>query len=160
MENLQDKRASYSSEISEMLAADLAQNGIILESVSLTRLDQTPFNALDEKQRVSTRLGMRRLAEIIATNRKERVAIEAEADIAVHQSQLNATKSKLLLSQEEEESTIVQQQHIETARARRVRQISRNNKRSPNVGRDSARNWAGSGNCAYPRFLRDRELRP
>ena len=156
MENLQDKRASYSSEISEMLAADLAQNGIILESVSLTRLDQTPFNALDENNAFNA-LGMRRLAEIIATNRKERVAIEAEADIAVHQSQLNATKSKLLLSQEEEESTIVQQQHIETARAKSQADIAEQQAESERR-RDSAR-IGRERELRLSEVLRDRELR-
>ena len=98
-----------------MLGEDLARNGLRLESVSLTRLDQTPFHALDENNAFNA-LGMRRLAEIIATNQKERAAIEADAEVSVHQSRLDATKRRLLLSQEEEEATISQQREIETAR--------------------------------------------
>ena len=55
MDELQDNRAVYSSEVTEMLVENLAQNGLKLESMSVTRIDQTPFHALDEKQRPSTR---------------------------------------------------------------------------------------------------------
>ena len=117
MDSLQDERAKYTAHVSAMLGEDLAHNGLLLESVSLTRLDQTPFHALDENNAFNA-LGMRRLAEIIAVNKKERAAIESDADVAVRQSLLDATKRKLLISQEEEEATIGQQRQIETARAR------------------------------------------
>lgn len=77
MDELQDNRARYAKEISEMLNDNLSQNGLMLESVSLTRIDQTPFHALDENNAFNA-LGMRRLAEIIAVNKKERAVIEAD----------------------------------------------------------------------------------
>lgn len=116
MDTLQDERGRYTSEVAAELKDDLAQNGLVLESVSLTRLDQTPFHALDENNAFNA-LGMRRLAEIIATNKKERAQIEADADVSVRQSELDATKRKLTISQEEEEAVIVQQREVETARA-------------------------------------------
>lgn len=117
MDELQDNRARYAQEISDMLRENLAQNGLMLESVSLTRIDQTPFHALDENNAFNA-LGMRRLAEIIAVNKKERAVIEADADVSVRQSQLDATKRKLTISREEEEAMIDQQREIEIARAR------------------------------------------
>ncbi len=116
MDELQDKRAQYAAEVSQMLEANLAQNGLVLESVSLKRLDQTPFHALDENNAFNA-LGMRRLAEIIAVNKKERAAIEADAEVSVRQSQLDATKRKLLIEQEEEQAQIDQQRQIEITRA-------------------------------------------
>ena len=116
MDSLQDKRGEYSSEVSARLAVELAKNGLLLETVAITRLDQTPFNALDENNAFNA-LGMRRLAEVISTNKKERAAIEAEAEVSVRQTALEATKRKLVISQEEEEATISQQKAIETARA-------------------------------------------
>lgn len=116
MDTLQDERGKYTSEVAALLEADLSQNGLVLENVSLTRLDQTPFQALDENNAFNA-LGMRRLAEIIATNKKERAQIEADADVSVRQSELDATKRKLLISQEEEEAVISQQREIETSRA-------------------------------------------
>ena len=116
MDTLQDERGRYTAEVAAELKDDLAQNGLVLESVSLTRLDQTPFHALDENNAFNA-LGMRRLAEIIATNKKERAQIEADADVSVRQSELEATKRKLTITQEEEEAMIVQNREIETARA-------------------------------------------
>ncbi|MDK3072794.1 flotillin domain-containing protein [Sedimentitalea sp. JM2-8] len=117
MDDLQDNRAGYAREVSDMLTDNLAQNGLMLESVSLTRIDQTPFHALDENNAFNA-LGMRRLAEIIAVNKKERAAIEADADVSVRQSQLDATKRKLTISREEEEAMITQQREIEIARSK------------------------------------------
>lgn len=123
MDSLQDNRGKYSAEVSEILAPNLSQNGLVLESVSITRLDQTPFHALDENNAFNA-LGMRRLSEIIAVNKKERAAIEADAEVAVRQSQLDATKRKLTIGQEEEEATISQQRAIETARAKSMADVA------------------------------------
>ena len=117
MDELQDNRAAYAKEVSDMLSDNLAQNGLMLESMSLTRIDQTPFLALDENNAFNA-LGMRRLAEIIAVNKKERAVIEADADVSVRQSQLDATKRKLTITREEEEAMITQQREIEIARSR------------------------------------------
>ena len=117
MDELQDNRAAYAKEVSEILSNTLAQSGLMLESMSLTRIDQTPFHTLDENNAFNA-LGMRRLAEIIAVNKKERAVIEADADVSVRQSQLDATKRKLTITREEEEAVITQQREIEIARSR------------------------------------------
>ena len=117
MDDLQDNRAAYAEEVSEVLCENLAQNGLMLESMSLTRIDQTPFHALDENNAFNA-LGMRRLAEIIAVTKKERAVIEADADVSGRQSQLDATKRKLTITREEEEAMITQQREIEIARSR------------------------------------------
>ena len=117
MDELQDNRAAYVKEVSDILSNTLAQSGLMLESMSLTRIDQTPFHTLDENNAFNA-LGMRRLAEIIAVNKKERAVIEADADVSVRQSQLDATKRKLTITREEEEAMITQQREIEIARSR------------------------------------------
>ena len=48
----------------------------MLESVSLTALDQTPFEALDENNAFNA-VGMRKLVEVIAKSKMERAEIEA-----------------------------------------------------------------------------------
>ena len=156
MESLQDERAKYTADVSRMLGEDLAQNGLRLESVSLTRLDQTPFHALDENNAFNA-LGMRRLAEIIATNRKERAAIESDAEVSVHQSQLDATKRRLLLSQQEEEATIAQQREIETARAASQADVAE--EQSAAERRREAARIAREREVRLSEIERDRELR-
>lgn len=116
MDELQDRRGEYVREVSEALSPTLALNGLLLENVALTRLDQTPFASLDENNAFNA-IGMRRLSEIIATSRKERAQIDAEADVAVRQSQLEATKRRYVIEQESELAHQAQQQEIESRRA-------------------------------------------
>lgn len=156
MESLQDERGKYTAAVSEVLGEDLAQNGLLLESVSLTRLDQTPFHALDENNAFNA-LGMRRLAEIIAVNRKKRAEIESDAEVSVRQSQLNTTRQKLRLSQEEEEATIVQQREIETARAASQADIAE--EQAASERRREAARIAREREVRTSEIARDRELR-
>ena len=156
MDSLQDERAKYTADVSAMLGEDLARNGLLLESVSLTRLDQTPFHALDENNAFNA-VGMRRLAEIIAVNRKERAAIETDAEVAVRQSQLDATKRKLLIAQEEEEATIGQQREIETARAKSHADVAEEQAQSER--RREAARVARERDVRMAEIERDRELR-
>ena len=116
MDELQNERGRYVAQVDEMLKPNLSQNGLILESVSLTRLDQTPFNTLDENNAFNA-IGLRRLAEIVSNSKKERAVIEADADVAVRKSKLDATKERLNIEQEEEEAQIQQQLNIERERA-------------------------------------------
>jgi flotillin len=116
MDALHEGRAEFVRNISELLRENLRQNGILLDSISLTRLDQSAFSAFDENNAFNA-VGLRKLAEIIAVNRKKRAEIEADAEVSVRQTQLEATKRRLLLSQEEEEAQINQHLEIEKIRA-------------------------------------------
>jgi flotillin len=84
--------------------------------VSLTRLDQSAFSSFDENNAFNA-VGLRKLAEIIAVNRKKRAEIEADADVSVRQTQLEATKQRLILAQQEEQAQINQHLEIEKIRA-------------------------------------------
>jgi flotillin len=117
MDSLQDNRGKYVAEVGAALVERLKQNGLLLEAVSLTRLDQTPFHALDQNNAFNA-VGMRRLAEVIATNKRERAEIEDNAEVAVRQSHLDATKRRLVIEQEEEEAQLGQQHSVEIYRAR------------------------------------------
>jgi uncharacterized membrane protein YqiK len=116
MDSLHERRAEFVHEISDLLRENLSQNGILLDSVSLTRLDQSAFSGFDENNAFNA-VGMRKLAEIIAVNKKKRAEIEADAEISVRQTQLDATKRRLLLSQEEEQAQISQRLEIEKIKA-------------------------------------------
>ncbi len=116
MDMLHEKRAEFVAAISALLRDNLVQNGILLDSVSLTRLDQAAFASLDENNAFNA-VGMRRLAEIIAVNKKKRAEVEADADISVRQTQLDATKQRLRLGQEEEQAQINQRLEIDKIKA-------------------------------------------
>ena len=116
MDTLHEKRGEFVRHVAEQLRENLSVNGVLLDAVSLTRLDQASFAALDEDNAFNA-VGMRKLAEVIASNRKQRTQIEAEADIAVRQTQLEATKRRLVLQQEEEQAQIGQRLEIEKIKA-------------------------------------------
>ncbi|MGH8797586.1 MAG: flotillin domain-containing protein, partial [Caldimonas sp.] len=137
MDSLHDRRAEFVRTILESVRANLAQSGLQLESVSLTRMDQAAFAALDDNNAFNA-VGLRKLAEIIATSKKKRAEIEADADVSVRQTQLEAIKQRLLLSRQEEEAQIGQRLEIEklkaasdadTARAREQSTVASENAR-------------------------------
>jgi uncharacterized membrane protein YqiK len=101
MDELHENRAEFVQEVQNTVSEDLLKNGLELESVSLTALDQTPFESLDENNAFNA-VGMRQLAEVIADSKKRRAEIDAEADTAVRQSSMEAAKRKLEIDREEE----------------------------------------------------------
>lgn len=116
MDKLHTERAEFVRRIQESVRANLAQSGIQLESVSLTRLDQAAFASLDENNAFNA-VGMRKLAEIIAESKKKRAEIEADAEVAVRLTQLEVVKQRLAISQQEEEAQISQRLEIEKMKA-------------------------------------------
>ena len=94
MDSLHDKRAEFVRTIRESVRENLAHSGLQLESVSLTRMDQAAFASLDDNNAFNA-VGLRKLAEIIATSKKKRAEIEADADVSVRQTQLEAIKQRL-----------------------------------------------------------------
>lgn len=156
MDELQDRRGEYVREVSEALSPTLALNGLLLENVALTRLDQTPFSALDENNAFNA-VGMRRLSEIIATSRKARAAIDSEADVAVRQSQLEATKRKYIIDQESELAHQSQQQEIESRRAESQAEIAE--QQSLAERRREAARISRDKSVKEAEIARDREVR-
>jgi flotillin len=117
MDMLHEDRTGFVSAISERLAANLANSGLMVDSVSLVRLDQTPFSALDDTNAFNA-VGMRRLAELISENRKARITVEADTDIAIRKRQLEQVKERLSIEREQEETEIAKRLDIEQQRIR------------------------------------------
>lgn len=124
MDELHENRTSFVQEVQNAVSNDLLKNGLELESVSLTALDQTPFEALDENNAFNA-VGMRKLAEVIAKSKKERAAIDAEADVAVRRSAMEAERLKLQIARDEEMERIARVQEIELLKAAQDSEIAR-----------------------------------
>ena len=116
MDSLHDRRAEFVRMIRESVRENLASSGLQLESVSLTRMDQAAFASLDDNNAFNA-VGLRKLAEIIATSKKKRAEIEADADVSVRQTELEAIKQRLSLTRQEEEAQIGQRLEIEKLKA-------------------------------------------
>lgn len=116
MRELQDKRREFVQAVQNAVAEDLEKNGLELESVSLTSLDQTekeffnPSNAFDAE-------GLTRLTEETESRRKQRNDIEQDTEVQVRTKNLEAERLKLTIIKEQEFATLTQQQEIANAKA-------------------------------------------
>lgn len=129
MDELHENRASFVQEVQNAISEDLLKNGLELEAVSLTALDQTPFESLDENNAFNA-VGMQKLAAVIATSRKLRAEISAEAEVAVAQSEMEAEKRKYQIEREKQQAEIAQIEEIQTLQAQQEAQIARNQQAS------------------------------
>ena len=124
MDELHESRSDFVQEVQNAVSEDLLKNGLGLESVSLTALDQTPFEALDENNAFNA-VGMRKLAEVIARSKKERAQIDAEAEVAVKQAAMEAAKRGLEIERDEKAARIAQVQEVETLTAAQEAELAR-----------------------------------
>lgn len=122
MDELHENRGRFVGDVRESLVESLARNGLELDTVSLTALDQTPFKALDENNAFNA-VGMRKLAEVIAKSKKERAEIDADAEVSVRRAAMEATRLKLQIDLEEQTAQIAQVQQIETLKAAQVAEV-------------------------------------
>lgn len=124
MEELHEKRGEYVRRVRETVAEDLLQNGLELESASLTQLDQTameffnPSNAFDAE-------GLTRLTEEIERRKKIRNDIEQDTMIQIRNKNLEAEKLSLDIDREAEAARLQQEREIEFARASQRADLAR-----------------------------------
>ena len=93
LDDLHENRSAFVQQVQTAVSEDLKKNGLELEAVSLTALDQTPMEALDENN-VFNAMGMKNQVERIAESRKRRAEIEAETEVAVARSRQEAEVHK------------------------------------------------------------------
>jgi uncharacterized membrane protein YqiK len=123
MEELHERRGIYVKRVREAVAEDLTNNGLELESASLTQLDQTsmeffnPSNAFDAE-------GLTRLTEQIEHRKKQRNDVEQDTLIAIRNKNLEAEKLSLDIDRESEYARLSQQREVEIARARQKAEVT------------------------------------
>lgn len=123
MHELQDKRRDFVQAVQNAVAEDLEKNGLELESVSLTNLDQTdkkffnPDNAFDAE-------GLTRLTEETQARRKQRNDIEQDTEVQVRTKNLEAERQKLDISKNQEFATLTQQREVANAKAEQAAQVA------------------------------------
>tara|TARA_E500000331_G_scaffold139847_1_gene136736 strand:- start:2741 stop:4390 length:1650 start_codon:yes stop_codon:yes gene_type:complete len=124
MDELHENRGDFVAKVRDALVGSMARNGLELDTVSLTALDQTPFDHLDENNAFNA-VGMRRLAEVIAKSKKERAEIDADADVSVRRAAMEASKRKLEIDLEAQEAEISQVQQIENLKSRQLAEVAK-----------------------------------
>ena len=124
MEELHEQRVSFVQKVQVAVSEDLLKNGLELESVSLTGLDQTnreffnPQNAFDAE-------GLTKLTQEIEARRKTRNDIEQDTRIEIQTKNLEAERQNLELSKQEEYARLQQERELSIRRAAQVAEIAR-----------------------------------
>jgi len=123
MEELHEKHCVYVRRVRDVVAGDPTENGLELESASLTQLDQTsmeffnPSNAFDAE-------GLTHLTEQIERRKKQRNDVEQDTLIAIRNKNLEAEKLSLQIDKEAEHARLEQQREVEVARARQRAELA------------------------------------
>lgn len=120
---LHSKRDEFASAVQEIVTHDLASNGLTLESVTISSLDQTDASALQEKN-VFDAQGLRKIAEITQKARVERNQIEMEAQRQVVAKNVETKKHVLDMERDQAEFEAEQRSKISNVRAAREREIA------------------------------------
>ncbi|MDQ3025321.1 MAG: SPFH domain-containing protein [Pseudomonadota bacterium] len=124
MEELHEKRGEYVKRVRAAVAGDLLNNGLELESASLTQLDQTsmeyfnPSNAFDAE-------GLTRLTEQIERRKKQRNDIEQDTLIQIRNKNLETEKMSLDIDRDSENARLAQERELEIARAAQRSELAR-----------------------------------
>jgi uncharacterized membrane protein YqiK len=124
MDEMHEKRGEYVKRVRQSVAEDLLKNGLELETVSLTGLDQTnmeffnPSNAFDAE-------GLTRLTEEIERRKKIRNDIEQDTMIQIRNKNLEAEKLSLEIDQESEHARLQHERELEMQRALQRSELAR-----------------------------------
>lgn len=124
MEELHEQRVDFVQKVQHAVSEDLLKNGLELESVSLTGLDQTnkeffnPDNAFDAA-------GLTKLTEEIEDRRKRRNDIEQDTRVMIEKKNLETEQQSLQIGRDTEFATLEQQREIEVRKASQASDIAR-----------------------------------
>lgn len=96
--DLNAKRAEFAEAVQRIVEQDLKSNGLTLESVTISSLDQAPVQAMRPEENVFDAQGVRTIAEQVQAQRVARNSIEREADQRVKEQ--NVKTSQYVAQQE------------------------------------------------------------
>ena len=123
LDELHSKRDEFASAVQQIVTHDLASNGLTLESVTISSLDQTDPSALQERN-VFDAQGLRKIAEITQRARVERNEIEREAERQVQEKNVATAKKVLDLQRDQAEFEAEQKARVANVRAGREREVA------------------------------------
>ncbi|KTE27398.1 MULTISPECIES: flotillin domain-containing protein [unclassified Sphingopyxis] len=124
MNQLHEQRADFVQKVQQVSSNDLAMNGLELESVSLTGLDQTSIEHFNANNAFDAE-GLTKLTEQIEMRKKTRNDIEQDTRVQMETKNLEAEQKSLAIQREEEFAKLSQSREIEVRRAEQAAEIAR-----------------------------------
>lgn len=161
MEHLHEHRGDYSSRVRVLASEGIGTNGLQIDSVSISKLDQAareffnPNNAFDAA-------GLTILTAEIEERRKRRNEIERDSQVAIQRKNLMAEQQMLELQKEEEYARLQQEREIAIRRAQQQSEIlveTAEMRRSSQVAEVAAAEAVEKARLVSDRTLREQRVR-
>jgi len=124
MNQLHEQRAEFVQKVQQASSSDLAMNGLELESVSLTGLDQTSIEHFNANNAFDAE-GLTKLTEQIEARKKLRNDIEQDTRVQIETKNLEADKRSFEIGRDQEYARLEQEREVEVRRAAQTAEIAR-----------------------------------
>ena len=121
LHELHSKRDEFASKVQQIVTHDLASNGLTLESVTISALDQTDPSQLQERN-VFDAQGLRKIAEITQRAKVERNEIERQAEQQITLRDVSTRKQVLDMQRDQAEFEAEQRTKVANVQAGRRRE--------------------------------------
>ncbi|MDD4963361.1 MAG: flotillin family protein [Gallionella sp.] len=160
MHQLLDKRSDFIQAVQNAVSEDLLKNGLELESVSLTRLDQTPIKFFDAQNAFDAE-GLTKLTQQTQQRARERNEIEQDTSVAIAKKNYEASQLKLNIEKDQTFATLHQQQEVATRNAQQkaeVASITAQRDREAQQARIDAERLVQEADVEKNRAIRQRQI--
>lgn len=124
MNQLHEQRADFVQKVQQVSSSDLAMNGLELESVSLTGLDQTSIEHFNANNAFDAE-GLTKLTEQIELRKKARNDIEQETRVQIETKNLEAARQTFSIQRDNEFARLEQEREVEMRRAEQAAEVAR-----------------------------------
>lgn len=124
MNELHEQRADFVQKVQQVSSNDLAMNGLELESVSLTGLDQTSIEHFNANNAFDAE-GLTKLTEQIEARKKLRNDIEQDTRVQMETKNLEADQKSFQIKRDQEYARLEQEREVEVRRAGQSSEIAR-----------------------------------
>ncbi|MEP3051953.1 MAG: flotillin domain-containing protein [Erythrobacter sp.] len=124
MNELHEQRADFVQKVQQVSSNDLAMNGLELESVSLTGLDQTSIEHFNANNAFDAE-GLTKLTEQIEARKKLRNDIEQDTRVQMESKNLEADQKSFEIGRDNEYARLSQEREVEIRRASQAAEIAR-----------------------------------
>ena len=126
LEHIHENRQAFVREVKQEVAESLALDGLELESVSLTSLDQTDIKLFDPSNTFDAE-GLTRLTEQIESRKKKRNDIEKDTAVAIRAKNLEAEKRSLEIARDSEYARLAHEAEVAVERAQKKALVASEN---------------------------------
>lgn len=123
MNELHEQRADFVQKVQNALAGDLEKNGLELESVSLTGLDQTNVEHFDSNNAFDAQ-GLTKITKTIEDNKKMQNDLKQQTTVEIADMDLQTEKKLLDIQKDEEMAKLQQREDLENQTSIQEAQIS------------------------------------